>query len=188
MKYPVEITETLQMTIEIEADSKIEAEEKAETGWNNQEYLLDENHFVGADFRVGEPGKETIKVLLIKPNARPEIAHIGIELEDMQRVVGGYIQEYQPFDDEATVVCNDEGKIDGLPLNRAVYSQSGEMIDIIAGTFFICNAPIASETFQSLSDEQIKKYDKMFRDPERFYRVGDEIKVQKMKSSRGMER
>ena len=62
------------------------------------------------------------------------------------------------------------------------------MIDIIAGTFFICDAPITSETFQSLSDEQIKKYDKMFRDPERFYRVGDEIKVQKIKSSRGMER
>lgn len=59
------------------------------------------------------------------------------------------------------------------------------MIDIIAGTFFICDAPITSETFQSLSDEQIKKYDKMFRDPERFYRVGDEIKVQKIKSSRG---
>ena len=62
------------------------------------------------------------------------------------------------------------------------------MIDIIAGIFFICDAPITSETFQSLSDEQIKKYDKMFRDLERFYRVGDEIKVQKIKSSRGMER
>ena len=42
------------------------------------------------------------------------------------------------------------------------------MIDIIAGTFFICDAPITSETFQSLSDEQIKKYDKMFRDPDVF--------------------
>ena len=37
---------------------------------------------------------ETIKVLLIKPNVKPEVAYIGIELKDMQRVVGGYIQEY----------------------------------------------------------------------------------------------
>ena len=62
------------------------------------------------------------------------------------------------------------------------------MIDIIAGTFFICYATITCETLKSLSDEHIKKYDKMFRDPERFYRVGDESKLQKIKSSRGMER
>lgn len=188
MKYPVEITETLQMTVEIEADSKAEAEEKVEAGWNNQKYILDEKHFVRADFHAGEPEKGTITVLLIKPNARPEVAHIGTELEDMQKVVGGYIQEYQPFDDEAAIVCNDEGKIDGLPLNRAIYSRNGEMVDIVAGTFFICDAPITSETFMSLSDEQIKKYDKMFRDPERFYRVGDEIRAKKIKSSRDRER
>jgi len=187
MKYPVEITETSQMTIEIEAESKAEAEKKAEVGWNNQEYILDEKHFVGADFHAGEPEKETIKVLLIKPNARPEVAYIGTELEDMQAVVGGDIQEYQPFDDEAAIVCNDEGKVNGL-LNRAIYSRNGEMVDIVAGTFFICDAPIASETFMSLSDEQIKKYEKMFRDPERFFKVGNEIKVQKIKSFRDRER
>lgn len=85
----------------------------------------------------------------------------------MQAVVDGNIQEYQPFDDEAAVICNEEGKMYGLPLNRAIYDKDGEMIDIIAGTFFICDAPFMSETFQSLSDEQVKKYEKMFHDPER---------------------
>lgn len=80
--------------------------------------------------------------MLIKPNARPEIVHIGTELEDMQAVVDGNIQEYQPFDDEAAVICNEEGKMYGLPLNRAIYDKDGEMIDIIAGTFFICDAPL----------------------------------------------
>ena len=48
MKYEVEITETSQRTVEIEADSKAEAEEIAESNWNNQEYVFDYNDFVGA--------------------------------------------------------------------------------------------------------------------------------------------
>ena len=188
MKYPVEITETLQRIVEVEADSRAEAEEKAEAEWNKEKYVLDSEDFVGATFHAREPEKEKIKVLMIKPNARPEISHIGTELENMQAVVGGNIQEYQPFEDEAAVVCNEEGKIYGLPLNRAIYDKDGEMIDIIAGTFFICDAPFTSETFQSLSDEQVKKYEKMFRDPERFYKIGNEIRAQKIKPSRDKER
>ena len=69
------------------ADSRAEAEEKVENDWNNQ-------HFVGAEFHARETERETIKVLLIKPNVKPEVAYIGTELKDMQRVVGGYIQEY----------------------------------------------------------------------------------------------
>lgn len=76
------------------ADSRAEAEEKVENDWNNQQYVLDNKHFVGAEFRARETERETIKVLLIKPNVKPEVAYIGIELKDMQRVVGGYIQEY----------------------------------------------------------------------------------------------
>ncbi|RHQ08121.1 DpnD/PcfM family protein [Clostridium sp. AM49-4BH] len=76
------------------ADSRAEAEEKVENDWNNQQYVLDNKHFVGAEFHARETERETIKVLLIKPNVKPEVAYIGIELKDMQRVVGGYIQEY----------------------------------------------------------------------------------------------
>lgn len=78
--------------------------------------------------------------------------------------------------------------MNGLPLNRAVYDANGRMTDIVAGTFFICDAPIMSETFVSLSAEQVQKYEKMFREPERFYKVGGEIKAQKIKNSREMER
>ena len=143
---------------------------------------------IRATFHAREPEKDKIKVLLIKPNARPEIVHIGTELEDMQAVVDGNIQEYQPCDDEAAVIWKEEGKMYGLPLNRAIYDKDGEMIDIIAGTFFICDAPFMSETFQSLSDEQVKKYEKMFHDPERFYKIGNEIRAQKIKPSRDKER
>ncbi len=39
MKYPVEITETLQRIVEIEAASRSEAEEIAEAEWNKEKYI-----------------------------------------------------------------------------------------------------------------------------------------------------
>lgn len=42
MKYPVEITETLQKIVEIEAASRAEAEEIAEAEWNKEKYVLEQ--------------------------------------------------------------------------------------------------------------------------------------------------
>ena len=83
-----------------------------------------------------------------------------MELEDslasMQRAVGGLIQAvYEPGGRDAALICNDEGKLLGLPLNRALRDENGEIYDAIAGTFFICGAPADSENFTSLTDEQI---------------------------------
>lgn len=187
MKYPVEVTELSQRIVEVEADSRAEAERIAEELWNKEEIILDSNDFKKAFFKAEEV-PEKIQVLVVRPGKRPERAEIGLELEDMQKVVGGRIQEFQPFEDEAAIICNEEGKLAGLPPNRAIYSRDGEMADIVAGTFFICDAPLSSETFQSLSEKQMKKYEEMFRDSERFCRTGDGIKVQKAKPMREAER
>lgn len=187
MKYPVEVTELSQRIVEVEADSRAEAERIAEEMWNQEEIVLDSGDFKRAFFNA-EKVPEKIRVLVVRPGKRPERAEIGLELEDMQKVVGGRIQQFQPFGDEAAIICNEEGKLEGLPPNRAIYSQDGEMVDIVVGTFFICDAPISSETFQSLTEEQMKKYEEMFRDPERFYRAGDGIKVQKAKPHKEMGR
>lgn len=48
--YQVTITETLQKTVEVEANSKEEAEELVERKWNDSEYILDAEAFVGVDF------------------------------------------------------------------------------------------------------------------------------------------
>ena len=90
------------------------------------------------------------------------------ELSEMQNLVGGLIEEYMPFEDDVAIICNDEGKINGLPLNRAVYSESGEIVDIIAGPCFLCNC--SGESFGSLNDEQLARYQKQFRLPEYFFR------------------
>lgn len=53
-KYEVTITETLQMTVPIEAGNRAQAEEIAEEGWNGGKYVLGADHFVGADFKAQE--------------------------------------------------------------------------------------------------------------------------------------
>ncbi len=123
-----------------------------------------------------------LTVLHIQPMRPPRIVTIPNELKAMQNLVDGYIEEYYPFDDNAVIICNEEGKLNGLSLNRAIYSardNNGEkqIKEIIAGSFFICAAPVDSENYQSLSEEQLEKYSEMFKTPERFYRQGNDIKV-----------
>ena len=48
--YAVTITDTLQKTVEIEANSNAEAEAMVEARWNDSEYILDADSFVGVDF------------------------------------------------------------------------------------------------------------------------------------------
>jgi len=51
-EYDVEITETLQRTVKIKANSQCEAEEKAADAWAHGDYVLDAEDFVGADFKA----------------------------------------------------------------------------------------------------------------------------------------
>ena len=120
--------------------------------------------------------KDTVSVLLVQAGKYPKLIEIKDSLEAMQALVGGDIEEYMPFEDEVAIICNEEGKMRGLPLNRAVYVQDNdkkEMVDIICGKFFICYAPPESESFQSLPDDMMKKYKEQFKYPERFSKEVD---------------
>ena len=109
-----------------------------------------------------------MKVLVIEPVKAPVVKEIDSSLEAMQKVVGGYIQALFPFDEPVSLVCNEEGKLHGLPLNRALRDEDGTVYDIISGTFFLCSAPPDSENFCSLSDEQIEHFTGKFQYPELF--------------------
>ena len=122
-------------------------------------------------------GDGKISVLLVQPGKYPEIVEIDDTLESMQKTVGGDIEEYMPFEDDVAIICNEEGKIRGLPLNRAVYDQDREMVDIVAGDFFIAYAPVESEKFLSLPKDMAEKYSAKFKYPEHFIRVNGEIQA-----------
>ena len=232
-------------------------------------------------FHKVEP-EEKISVVLVEPNKYPEVVEIEDTLEAMQKIVGGCIEQYMPFDDEVAIICNDEGKLNGLPLNRAIYSEpenveisyqqlkahlrqaekdrshtvgyivftadsfdksyteeertyvvssnnkafiegmggysiyassldgsdenvrleaymadeyggkdgwkiekcyvkddsNREMLDIIAGKFFIAYAPFESEKFLSMPNELARKYKEKFKYPERFSMTDDGIKAE----------
>ena len=130
-----------------------------------------------------------IEVLLVEPGKYPKVIEISDDLETMQSVVGGYIEEYMPFDDDVAIVCNESGKINGEELNRAIYGDNGHLLDIIAGKFFICYAPIESERFLSMPDDLLKKYEKLFKYPERITVSENKIEVKPYKPmSKSLER
>ena len=117
--------------------------------------------------------ENTIKVVLIEPDKKAVVAEIGASLEGMQAAVGGFIEAIYPFEEPVAIICNEEGKINGLPLNRALYDDQREIYDVIAGTFFI--AGCGDDDFVSLSQEQIDKYKSMFLVPEKILKVNDRI-------------
>lgn len=130
-----------------------------------------------------------IKVLFIEPHKYPRVIDLNDTLEDMQKLVGGDIEEYMPFDDDVAIVCNEEGKLNGEELNRAIYGDDGRLLDIIAGKFFICYAPIESERFLSMPDDLLKKYEKLFKYPERISVSDSKIEIKPYKPmSKSMER
>ena len=109
-----------------------------------------------------------MRVLIVEPELRPEVREIDNSLKAMQEIVGGYIQAVH-LDDSVVLVCNEEGKfLDVLP-NRGLRDESGQMYDIVFGTFFLCGAPPGSDHFTSLTPEQITRYWERFYTPEMFW-------------------
>jgi hypothetical protein len=70
-----------------------------------------------------ENEKTMISVLVVAPGERPKMVDIERTLEAEQAIVGGFIETFNPYKDEIAIICNEEGKISGLPLNRAIYEE-----------------------------------------------------------------
>ena len=118
-----------------------------------------------------------MQVVVVEPKKKPMVQDIGSDLESMQKIVGGSIQAIYPFEEPAALICNEEGKLLNLPLNRALQDDEGNVYDIISGTFFLCAAPPDSDRFTSLTDQQVKTYMERFATPEMFLNVGGDLFV-----------
>lgn len=77
---------------------------------------------------------DKLRVLLLKPGEQAEIVEIEDNLESMQRLVEGNIEEYMPFEDasdprvgDCAIVCNEEGKMLGMELNRGIFDENGRL-------------------------------------------------------------
>lgn len=109
-----------------------------------------------------------IKVLKIEPGKMPYEKEMVNDLEGIQAEVEGMF-ECVYLDHNCIAVVNEEGKLNGMELNRRIGN------DIIAGPFFICGDSDDGE-FISLTDEQMDVFASEFNDAPVF--TGDEPEAQ----------
>ena len=104
-----------------------------------------------------------MNVLVVEPGYLPyekEIKDSADHLEQMQAIVGGLIEPIYPYHEEVSIVCNEEGLINGLPFNRSVPGGYGGVF----GTFFICG--LGEEDFCSLPPDLMERFKKEFKHSE----------------------
>ena len=120
--------------------------------------------------------ENTLSVLQISPGQYPKQVKIDNDLKTLQQAVGGSIGASYPFaDDPVAIVYNDDGKLMGLPLNRALRDEDGQMYDAVAGTFLVVG--LGEKDFASLTPELAQKYEQLFHQPEAFLKLGNRLLV-----------
>ena len=101
-----------------------------------------------------------MKVLVLS-NGELRETEIGNELEDLQKIVGGYIEI--PFlgdkfrDNNIDVIINEEGKlIEGMIAEMAIVDEKqGRILDVVYGNCIFASHDEAGETI-GLTEEQIE--------------------------------
>ena len=108
-----------------------------------------------------------LRVLVVEPERTPYVKEIPHTLEALQQEVGGLIEVICPYADLVGLVCNEEGKLLGLPLNRALIDGDGKMYDVICGTFLVTG--LGAEDLASLPPDLLEKYYRHFQAIEYFF-------------------
>ena len=72
-------------------------------------------------------------------------------------------------------VLNEEGKLNGLSLNRALRDEDNDIYDIVAGTFLVVG--LGESEFASLTPTLMEKYEKLFHSPEAFLNLNGHLTV-----------
>lgn len=125
------------------------------------------------DSETREP--EMITVLVLEPMKKPYVKEIEHTLENLQNEVGGSIEAVYPFEDKVAIICNDEHKFNGMPMNRCLRDQDGEIYDILGGNLLVVG--LTEYDFGSLTPEQIEKFSDYFQTPEMFMNINGSLLV-----------
>lgn len=96
--------------------------------------------------------KPKMQLLVIEPDEEPKVQIIDGSLKAMHRIVGGYIETMKFCNingKRIIVVCNEEGKLLGLPKNMNIRGDS------IVGTVFLCGDN--EDELRGLTDDEVIK-------------------------------
>lgn len=178
-EFDVEITEILKRTVTVKAENADEAMDLVHDQHSQGIHVLDAEDF--ADMTIETKAERELgllDVLLVEPMKPPKEVQIADTLEALQGAVGGLIEVFNIYDDPVVIICNEEGKINGSQLNRAIYDEDGEMVEIMAGSFLVVGD--SEGDFTSLSTNMRDKYSKEFEKPEQFFKLAGKIIAQKI--------
>lgn len=125
------------------------------------------------DSETREP--EKITALVLEPMKKPYVKEIEHTLENLQNEVGGSIEAVYPFEDKVAIICNDEHKFNGMPMNRCLRDQDGEIYDILGGNLLVVG--LSEYDFGSLTPEQVEKFSDYFQTPEMFMNINGSLLV-----------
>lgn len=99
-----------------------------------------------------------LTVVTVRVGMEPATESIENTLRALQGFVGGYIEAIRVFDDDKSIilVCNKEGRLLRMPINRSVRDDNGVVLDAIYGDFMFCAANSRGE-FCSLTERQAER-------------------------------
>lgn len=163
---------------------------------DNNNYYIQANQFVEFDLKTVLEVKEAdnlyqaasefgllsklnennILVVGVRPAEPPRLEIISNELDSLQKYVGGYIEHgYSSKGNEYWV--NDEGKLEKLPLNRAIINEN-QVVDITAGNMLFTMSNEDGETI-SCDEDYVKRVEEEFNLPQVFTydRLSKDVKV-----------
>lgn len=109
-----------------------------------------------------------MRILKVETGKMPYVKEMADELAAIQREVQGLFQPVY-VGENVILCCNEEGKLNGMAPNRRLGN------DIICGPFFLVGDD-GEGGFCSLTDEQVKRCSKLFREPEQFTGQEPELK------------
>lgn len=95
-----------------------------------------------------------MKAIRKKPGCAPEIIEVENALKALQAEVGGYIETVTIASD-AVIICNEEGRILGLPYNCRFWGVDFVGTILVVGTKGdeFCNVPEADFLMNHLREE-----------------------------------
>ena len=114
----------------------------------------------------------TITVLMVEPHRHPYLKTVEHTLENLQAMVGGYIEATYPWrTDMVALVCDE----DGLSKPEQEWNRYIDDYHFIRGSFFICG--LGEEDFCDIPIDLAQKYAEMFWCPESFISINGSLVV-----------
>lgn len=118
---------------------------------------------------MAENMAQEMEILIVEPGKAPHPAAIANTLEAVEQTLGGAVQVGCFLPQKVFLISRE--RPEGMAPNRCLPDGKG----YVSGTFLLCGMPEDSGQFGSLTPEQKKEFQDIFRWPDAFMMVGGTV-------------